>query len=228
MVDKRATTKTGSRDPTSKWAYSRLAICGQFLGDLKSGESCLEATLWVDEHTEFCKLGYCAHNVQANRWEWRAHRLDGNICLPEEGGVLDAKVPQPKPKNPSRADGIFGVCAPIPRGGRRQEGRRMQPFRYKGKVVGMATYERALNAEIERVRQLGLANRDNVADPTKKSTKGVWFDHVDDGVNPYEVSCSLAVAAFQSASSQTFSFCFYFFSRVSGRTGKTSCPPSST
>ena len=54
--------------------------------------------------------------------------------------------------------------------------------------MGIAAYERALRAEIERVRGLGLANRANVADPSKKSTKGVWYDHVDDGVNPYEVS----------------------------------------
>ena len=119
-----------------------------------------------------------AHNGQGNRHEWRAHRdADGNICRTEDGGVLEQQVPQPKPKNPSRADGIFGVCAPIPLGGFRKQGRQMRPMRYRGKVVGVATYERALANEIERVRELGRKNAENMEDPEKNSRPGVWLDH---------------------------------------------------
>ena len=63
----------------------------------------------------------------------------------------------------------------------------MRPLRYRGKVVGIATYERGLRAEFERVRELGRVNRQQVADPTSKSRPGVWYDHAD-ADNPYEVS----------------------------------------
>lgn len=52
--------------------------------------------------------------------------------------------------------------------------------------MGIAAYERALRAKIERVRVIGLKNLVNVADPEKNSSRGVWYDHVDEGVNPYE------------------------------------------
>ena len=188
VVGKRLTTKTGSRDPNSSWAKSRFAICLQFRADITNRTALLEQTLFCDEHTEFCVFGKNAHAGQSNRHEWRAHRdEDGNICLPEDGGVLDDPVPQPKAKNPARADGLFGVCATIPVGGRRREGRRMKPYRYRGKVVGMATYERGLAAEIERVREKGLENRRRIADPNTNSRPGVWHDHCD-AENPYEVS----------------------------------------
>ena len=135
-------------------------------------------------------LGRKGHAGSSNRYEWRAHRNeDGDIRLPCDGGVLEQQVPQPKPKNPARADGLFGVCATIPMGGRRLEGRRMTPLRYRGRVVGIAAYERALAAEIARVRQLGRENRDKMADPNVRSTKGVWHNHAD-AENPYEVSKS--------------------------------------
>ena len=134
-------------------------------------------------------LGRNGHNGNSDTWEWRAHRNEeGDICLPCDGGVLDPPVACPRAKHPARADGLFGVAATIPVGGRRLEGRRIPPLRYRGRVVGIAAYERALQAEIERVRQLGLRNRENVADPGKNPTRSVWYDHVDDGVNPYEVS----------------------------------------
>ena len=74
----------------------------------------------------------------------------------------------------------------------------MAPLRYTGKVVGINTYERALNNEIERVRQLGLVNRGNIADLDKRSRPGVWHDHVDEGVNPYEVSATTAAAFYNT------------------------------
>ena len=71
------------------------------------------------------------------------------------------------------------------------------PLRYIGKVVGMAAWEKAVVAECERVRNLGLTNQKNVADPKKRSRPGQWYHHCDPGVNPYQVllsprcSCSL-------------------------------------
>ena len=223
VVGKRTTTKTGSRDPGSKWAMSRLAIAIQFRNDIMRRRARLEQTLFVDEHSEFCVLGRGAHHGQSNRWEWCAHRKDGNICLPGEGGTLDMPVPQPKAKNPARADGIFGVCAPFPSGGRRQEGRRMAPLRYTGKVVGINTYERALKNEIERVRQLGLVNRANIADPDKRSRPGVWHDHVDEGVNPYEVSATTA-AAFYNTVFLIFSLLFPLLKSRFGPDWRTKLP----
>ena len=64
----------------------------------------------------------------------------------------------------------------------------MKPLRYKGIVVGMKQYVNEIDKEIERVRRLGLQNRKNVANPEKSSRPGVWYDHCDPGVNPYEVS----------------------------------------
>ena len=60
-------------------------------------------------------------------------------------------------------------------------------MRYRGKVVGIKAYERGLKAEIERVRQLGLENRERMADPNVNSLKSVWNDHAD-AENLYEVS----------------------------------------
>ena len=68
----------------------------------------------------------------------------------------------------------------------------MRPMRYKGLVVGIRQYEEELEKEIERVRKLGVWNRVNVADPGTNSCPGVWHDHVDPGVNPYEVSFFVA------------------------------------
>jgi hypothetical protein len=175
---KRQTTKTGSRDIESKWAVSRLAICEQFVNDLANKTLELEGALFVDEHSEYCILGDKGHHGQANSYEWRAPMKDGKHCHVESGGQLEPQIPYRKPKNPSRADGIFGVCAPMPLGGRRREGRRMAPCRYTGKVVGMAAYERALNAELERVRGLGRNARE-------KGTRSVWIEH-QDATNPYK------------------------------------------
>ena len=64
----------------------------------------------------------------------------------------------------------------------------MTTFRYRGRLVGIAAYEQALENELRRVRELGQANRERVADPESNSRPGVWYDHCDDDVNPYEVS----------------------------------------
>ena len=178
VCSKRKTTKTGSRDVESKWAVSRLAICLQFANDLATRTRELEGTLFVDEHSEYCILGDKGHHGQANHHEWRAPMKDGKYCDAAGGGVLEPQIPYRKPKNPARADGIFGVCAPTPLGGRRREGRRMAPCRYRGKVIGMAAYEKALLAEFERVRALGRNARE-------KGTRSVWLDHIHT-INPYE------------------------------------------
>ena len=215
VVGKSKICKTGSRDAASKWATSRLAICEQFERDIAEGLFHVEGTLYLDEHSEFCVLGKGGHRGNSSRWEWRAHRdesesrrvlftsfllsacsllldahalADGRICLPEDGGVLDAPVPRPRAKHPARADGMFGVCAPFEAGGRRQKGKRMRPIRYKGIVVGMKQFAVELLKEQARVRALGLKNRANVADPEKNSRPGQWYDHCGPGVNPYEVS----------------------------------------
>ena len=185
VCSKRQTTKTGSRNAESAWAVARLAICMQFFADLLARRSELEGTLFVDEHSEFCTLGIDGHHGQASHFEWRMPMKDGKYSPEEDGGVLEPPTLMRKAKNPQRADGIFGVCAPTPLGGRRREGRRMAPFRYRGKVVGMTAYEKGLKAEIERVRQMGLENRKKREDPDKRSNKGVWLDHCDDD-NPYE------------------------------------------
>ena len=64
----------------------------------------------------------------------------------------------------------------------------MKPLRYRGVVVGMKQYAVELEKEIERVRKKGVKNRKDVANPNKNSRPGVWYDHVDPGVNPYRVS----------------------------------------
>ena len=54
----------------------------------------------------------------------------------------------------------------------------MAPCRYTGKVIGMAAYEKALDAEFERVRVLGKTAR-------AKGTRSVWMDHTHH-TNPYK------------------------------------------
>ena len=226
VVSRAKVTKTGSRDKASEWAKSRFVITTKFRDNLRRGVVCLEQTLFVDEHDEWCVLGAGGHSGNSSRHEWRAHRdAEGNICLPENGGVLDPQVPRPRAKHPARAGGLFGVAATIPRGGRRVEGRRIPPFRYRSRVVGIQAYERALKTEIERVRSLGLRNRANVADPDKRSQKGVWYDHVGDpDVNPYEVSSFFLCALEKDG----YSRCFPLFSRATARIGSRTSPRSST
>ena len=96
----------------------------------------------------------------------------------------------------------------------------MTPFRYRGRVIGIAAYERALANELQRVRELGQKNRANVADPEKNSRPGVWFDHCDDDVNPYEVSflfLPLQIGKLTKSS---------FFSLVSVKIGSGICRPN--
>ena len=185
VCSKRQTTKTGNRDVESAWAVARLAICLQFRADILARRSELEGTLFVDEHSEYCTLGIDMHHGQASHFEWRMHANDGKYCKKEDGGVLEPPTLMRKAKFPQRADGIFGVCAPTPLGGRKREGRRMAPFRYKGTVVGMTAFGKGLKAEIVRVQKMGEDNRKNMVDPNKRSSKGVWFDHCEHD-NPYE------------------------------------------
>ena len=90
--------------------------------------------------------------------EWCAHMLEGEFCHEQDGGKLEPQNLQRKSKNAARADGIFGVCSPMPPGGRRREGRTITPLCYRGKVTGMVAYNKALTAEIEKVRRCGLEN----------------------------------------------------------------------
>ena len=64
----------------------------------------------------------------------------------------------------------------------------MTPLHYEAMVVRIKQNKIELEHEIERVRKLGLENWANVADPKKRSRPGVWYHHVDPGVNPYFVS----------------------------------------
>ena len=178
VVGKRQTTKTGSRDVTSSWAVSRKAIVSQWRNDLATKRYEIEGTLFVDEHSEFCILGSTGHHGQANKHEWRGHLKEGQYCHQRDGGVLEPQVPYRKPKNAARADGIFGVCAPTPLGGRRREGRTMTPCRYRNKVIGMAAFAKAQEAEFERVRVLGR-------NALNKGTRSVWSEFVRES-NPYE------------------------------------------
>ena len=139
-----------------------------------------------------------------------------------DGGVLDKQVPQPRPKHPGHANGLFSVCAPFESGGRRQQGKRMRPLRYRGLVVGMRQFAVELLKEQERVRQLGLKNRANVADPNKKSWPRVWYDHCDPGVNPYEVSSWRATTFLIPNTNLPF-----FSSLATAQGGCRSCPRSS-
>lgn len=72
----------------------------------------------------------------------------------------------------------------------------MTPFRYRGRVMGIVAYERALanKLQLQRVHKLGQRNRANVTDPEKNSRPRVWCDHCDPDVNPYEVSLVFVAA----------------------------------
>ena len=155
VVGKPQTTKTGSRDVTSGWARSRLAITKQWRNDIDTKKMEVEGTLFIDEHSELYMLGEGAHHGSSGRSEWRAHFKDGVYCHPRDGGELEPQIPRRKPKNPARADGIFGVCATTPLGRRRLEGRSMVPYRYRKKVIGMSAFDKAQEKEFERVREMG-------------------------------------------------------------------------
>ena len=184
---KRAIIKTGSRNDGSPWSISRLAICQQFKKDIEEGKKSLEGTLFVDEHSEFCVLGKRAHHGQSMHHEWRAPlNEDGKWCPVDKGGRIEPTNPITRPKNAKRADGVFGVCAPTPHGEQR-EGRKMTPFRYKGKVIGKTAYTNALQAVIASARELGRKSRLKLQkDP--KARKSCWHAHAEfDGPGgPYE------------------------------------------
>ena len=114
----------------------------------------IEGTVFVNEHSEFCILADTGNHGQGNRHKWRRPLKYSEYCHPRNGGVLEPPMPCHKPKNPARADGIFGICAPTPPGGCRREGRRMMPCRYRNMIIGMATFAKAQEAEFERVNIL--------------------------------------------------------------------------
>ena len=100
--------------------------------------------------------------------------------------MLEQTKPITQPKNAKRADGAFGVCAPIPHG-KQREGRTMTPIRYKGKVVGVAAWHATLQKVIGAARQKGLKSR-KARETNPKARRTVWEAHADaDGPGgPYE------------------------------------------
>ena len=81
VVGKRKICKTGSRDVLSNWAKARLAICMQFLDEIFTRKFDVNGTLFLDEHAEFCVLGQGGHHGNSGRYEWRAHRDEGESRL---------------------------------------------------------------------------------------------------------------------------------------------------
>ena len=78
------------------------------------------------------------------------------------------------------------------------------PFHYRGRVIGIEAYERALESDLRGVRELGQANREQFADPESNSRPRVWYDHCNDDVNPYEVSFSFLFCNFEMGNSPHF------------------------
>ena len=89
-------------------------------------------------------LGRRSHRGKNVYYEWRAPLKDGIYCLPKDGSVHKPPKPRPKAKNEARADDLFGVCAPMPIGGGCHEGRRMQPYWYRGLVIRKGAYKKGL------------------------------------------------------------------------------------
>ena len=98
---------------------------------------------------------------------------------------MESTKPITKPKFPKRADGVFGVCAPVPNG-KPREGRKMRPLRYKGTVVGVVAYFKGMQSCIAAAREIGRVNRRKVKAGTAR--KGCWHDHAEfDGPGgPYQ------------------------------------------
>ena len=176
-------TKTGNRDTQSVWAKAHKAILLQWRQEIRNRIKSIFGTLFVDDHSEFCVLGEGGHHGSISNCQWLAPLKDGKWCHQKNGGEIEPALPRRKAKKLARADGLFGVCAPMVGG--RPDGRLMRPLRYRGKVVGMTTWNNALEAAEELVRKLGREDRANVLDLEKNSRPGVWHKYADER-NPFK------------------------------------------
>ncbi len=166
---RRTTKKSGKDDPNSQWARARLAQMRQFKEQLRlatlpanSPELLnplypplhLDAIVFWDEKHHKVRLGHASkHEVRI--------RVDANgVPSPErEGGVLPPPMPTTSVKFPEEARGLFGACMikeTAADGTVTYRGVKAKPFQYtKRLVIGLKTFNAALQAELQRVKPLG-------------------------------------------------------------------------
>lgn len=164
-VNRRKTKKSGKEDKGSVWAKARLAQAGQLKEQLRRGKEedvdhpddglfalHLHGIAWWDEFHMKVKLGH------ASKWEIRLsrHPDTGDICEEEKGGVFAPEMPNTSVKYPAEARVCAGVCMVEDEDGN-QEGKTLDLFDYTGKtVVGLKAWKKAEEAELARVKPLGM------------------------------------------------------------------------
>ena len=171
---KRRTKKSGKDDNGSDWAKARLILVKQLQQQLDLGEAqasegshvgtpadtadlsphlpplSLDKIAFWDEHHKKVRLGH------ASKWEMR-YRLDENGGLSRDG-ELEPDKPTTSVKYPGEARGCFGVAMVSGRGNGMKQGKTLPPFNYTGKkVVGVKTWNKAKDAELNRVLNLRVS-----------------------------------------------------------------------
>ena len=157
----RETKKSGKTDPTCDWARARLAqvsewklrLSMEYPTQVPGGVAmplCLHALVIWDEHHREARLGHASRKEAFVA----VHPETGEPCSPADGGLFPPGKATTTMKYASDARGCFGV-AMRKRPDGTMEGVRCAAFNYTGqKVVGVASYQTSVDAEIRRVDNL--------------------------------------------------------------------------
>jgi hypothetical protein len=186
--------KTGSKDPTSKWAIARATIASQMLEQIELGKKIdngditqleafenvekndvpppifPDAVIHVDENHCISSIGGAGHEGSFSR---RQHRVavdpqTGKLLRKARGGVVPSRKYRVVAKYTEEARGCYGVCKPVIDG--REQGQFIKSFNYTAKkLVSLKAYKKLMRKEMTYRRGM---------------KSGAWKNF--NGENPYE------------------------------------------
>jgi hypothetical protein len=165
--------KTGSKDPTSKWAIARVTIASQMVDQIKlgkqvdNGETTLlqafeqveqnsmpppifpDAIIHCDENHCISSIGGAGHEGGFSR---RQHRISvdpktGKLLRKAQGGVVPSRRYWVVAKYMEEARGCYGVCCPVVDG--KEHGQFIETCDYTAKkLVSLKAYIKLMKIEI--------------------------------------------------------------------------------
>jgi hypothetical protein len=186
--------KTGSKDPTSKWAIARVTIASQMLEQIELGKKIdngditqLEAFENVEKNDMpppifpdaviHCDENHCISSIggagHEGSFSCRQHRVavdpqTGKLLRKAQGGVVPSRRYRVVAKYTAEARGCYGVCCPIIDG--KENGQFIKSFDYTAKkLVSLKAYKKLMRKEMTYRRGM---------------KSGAWKNF--SGENPYE------------------------------------------
>ena len=185
--------KTGSKDPESAWAVSRVEFVTQLDDQMKLGKQIddnvtslrqvfedveknntpqpvwSDGILYTDENHCQASIGGAGHEGSFSKRQYRiaVDPKTGKLLRLANGGVVPKRKFRVVPKYTTEARGCYGVCSPIIDG--KEQGQFIETFDYTGtKLLSIKAYKKLMEAEMTYRRGM--------------KTRG-WKDY--NGKNPY-------------------------------------------